>query len=334
MEPEITAQAAILIDYQTGLVLYSKKGDQQLQPASTTKILTALLALELGDSHEIATVSKHAAWTEGTGLGLQQNFRFYLGDLIRGALINSGNDAAATIAEHLGGDERFFAGLMNYKMETMGALHSTFINPHGLSRLGHFTTSYDLALAARYALHNNTFRQIVGTRQSQIYEIGSNRCIYLRNTNRLLGDNSLRVIGVKTGTTAAAGQCLVAAAEENGDTLISVVLNSADRYSDTRKLLDYGYHDCYWLHIGKGSPQAKVAVNKGRSGQVPVGSDQGISIAYNREQLIMLEERVVTPPVVNAPVRRGLPLGKLEIYMGDQEIAEVDLVTTVDIRRH
>lgn len=335
--PELTAAAAVLMDYQTGHVLYSCQASKRLAPASTTKVLTALLGLELGRENEVVTVSPYAAATEGSSLYLKPGLRFDLRDLIKGALVNSGNDAAVAIGEHLAGTESNFAALMTYKAETIGALQSTFVNPHGLDNPGHCCTAYDLALITRYALSNTLFRQYVQTREDVIYEKTTQEPVPLSNTNRLLWSKmgDIRVFGVKTGTTSGAGQCLIAAAlpalrqggHPDGQVLIAVVLDSADRYGDTLRLLRYGYDQCRWTVLPRDRGLFDVPVVKSRGASVRVGPAADVCFAVSPEELPLLESRVT----IRRPVMIGLPagavIGRLDFYLGDGFIFGTDLKT-------
>ncbi|MDH7576705.1 MAG: D-alanyl-D-alanine carboxypeptidase family protein [Bacillota bacterium] len=332
--PQLTADSALLMDYYTGLVLYSYQAAQQRPPASTTKILTAVLGLELGSKHEIVSISRYAACTEGASLYLKQGQSFYLYDLIKGALINSGNDAAVAIAEHIGGKKEFFASLMNYKAKVIGAKQSQFCNPHGLPDPGHYSTAYDLALMARYALKNKHFQQIVKTRTGAIRELTTGTPIGLSNTNRLLWGtgHEIKIFGVKTGTTSAAGQCLVAAAEQNGRILISVVLHSDDRYSDTLRLLKYGFEKCRWFEVAKkGEPFLTLPVWNGMFPNVGIGPQEDLVFPINPEQLPLLEKRVHLEPFLKAPFPAGTRAGKMEVFLGDRRLAKTDLVTLTPV---
>ncbi len=333
--PQLTADAAILMDYRTGQVLYSNHATQQRPPASTTKILTALLGLELGSKKEIAAVSRNASRTGGASLSLREGDSFYLNDIIKGALISSGNDAAAAIAEHIGENKELFACLMNYKAKVIGASRSQFFNPHGLPCPGHHATAYDLALITRYALKNKDFQEIVKTRTGTIRELKTGSLILLSNTNRLLWSKyrDLQVIGVKTGTTSEAGQCLVAAAEHKGRTLISVVLHSHDRYADTLNLLNYGFRKCHWFKIAKGEPLLALPVWNGKFSAVGVGPDADFEFPVNPEQLPFLERRVRLEPFLKAPFKAGTKAGTLEIFLKERLLFKTDLVTLTAVPR-
>lgn len=326
--PRLSAEAAVLIDGLTGHVLYSQNADREMHPASTTKILTALLGLELGKKKDVVTISRYAAYTEGTSLYLNPGDRLCLFDLIRGALINSGNDAATAIAEYIGGNEEFFSSLMTYKAKTLGAYRSRFRNPHGLTDFKHIATAYDLALMTRYALKNKDFRQIVRTKDMIIHEIKTGEPIPLSNTNRLLYNRGMRVIGVKTGTTAAAGQCLIAAAEKKGRVLISVVLNSSDRYNDTLELFNYGFNRCRWYKVARQQdPILSVPVSNGRIAKVKVGTIKDKEIAVKSGELNFIEKRYIINPDLKAPLAKGTNVGKIEVYLGDHLLYNCSLIT-------
>lgn len=325
-EPWISAEAAVLIDGTTGHILYSLNADRKMHPASTTKILTALLGLELGNKKEVVHVSLNAAYKEGTVLFLNPGDTFYLFDLIKGALINSGNDAATAIAEHLGEKEDSFSSLMTHKAKTLGAFKSNFCNPHGLTDWKHMATAYDLALIARYALQNEDFRKIVGTKETTIFEIGSDKPIPLNNTNRLLDTSEFPVIGVKTGTTRAAGECLIAAAEKNGRLLISVVLNSWDRYGDTLRLLEYGFNRCVWYPVSSQNPFKIPVFFNGQERWVAIGAKKEIEVAIRKDEISSVEKRYVFYQNFRTTPSKGKEIGRIEVYLGEHLLYNYPLI--------
>jgi D-alanyl-D-alanine carboxypeptidase (penicillin-binding protein 5/6) len=242
-QPSVDAEAAVLMVANTRQVLFAKKGDGYMYPASTTKIMTLILALEKGDPNSIVTVSSEAAGTEGSSLDLQAGDKLTLKDMMNGMMMVSGNDAAEAIAENIAGSVPAFVDLMNAKAEKIGALKTHFINPHGLpDPVNHYTTAYDLALITAYGYQNPDFVKIVSTpRYNVTYRNqGQVRRDLATNTNKLLGKYP-GANGVKTGFTNDAGECLVAGAKRGGVQLIAVVLNSEQRWSDASKLLDYGF---------------------------------------------------------------------------------------------
>ncbi|HAA90295.1 MAG: D-alanyl-D-alanine carboxypeptidase DacF [Thermoanaerobacterales bacterium 50_218] len=327
--PKITADAAVLIDASTGVTLFAHNATQRRPPASTTKILTSLLALELGDGEETVTVSEKASAVQGAKVYLQSGDLFYLNDLVKAALIRSGNDAAAAIAEHFGGCPENFVQLMNSKAEILGAWRSCFCNPHGLPDDNHLSTAYDLALIARYALKNRLFAQIVATKSEVIREIRRGRSVYLKNTNRLLWDQpeDIKICGVKTGTTSSAGQCLVAAGKRKDNLLISVVLHSTDRYQDTLHLFDYGFNRCIWFEVARGGEPLLILPVWGKSfGYVTIGSERDLVFAVSPEQLPFLEKRFLFRRFLETPSKPGDRVGCIEVYLKGHLIASESLV--------
>ena len=333
--PGVSARAAVLMDYQTGHLLYSYMASKRMAPASTTKVLTAVLGLDMSRAGEVVTVSPYAADTEGTSLYLRPGASFNLRDLIKGALVNSGNDAAVAIGEKIAGSERTFACLMTYKAKTIGAVQSVFKNPHGLDDPGHYCTAYDLALITRYALNEQLFRQFVQTKEGVIYDQISHIPVHLGNTNRLLWskNDGIRVIGVKTGTTSIAGACLVTAAEKDGQILIAVVLDSADRYADTRQLLQYGYNACRWYKFPKGKSMLALPVAGGDWPSVLAAPEEDICFAVNPMEDLLVEKRIAAKLPLKAPLISGKLIGKADFYLGDHFLFGTGLLSLTAVSK-
>lgn len=238
--PQIEAQAAVLMTADTRKILFEKNPYDMMYPASTTKIMTLITALEKGRLSSIVTVSPQAAACEGSSLELKAGDQLRLRDGMYGMMLVSGNDSAEAIAESIGGSIPEFVEMMNDKAEEIGAMHTRFSNPHGLpDPFKHFTTAYDLALITAYGMENSEFRKIVSTREYDVKFLnGPSK--HVKNTNKFLksypGAN-----GIKTGYTEDAGDCLVAGAKRNGVQLIVVILNDDYRWEDAAKLLDYGF---------------------------------------------------------------------------------------------
>ncbi|MDK2820556.1 MAG: hypothetical protein PWP31_521 [Clostridia bacterium] len=323
-EPYITAPSAVLIESETGQIIYQHRAKEKRPPASTTKIMTAILALELGDLEKPVKVSRYAANTEGSSIYLREGEVLKLKDLIKGALMNSGNDATVAIAESIGGSEEGFALLMNRKAKLIGALNTNFKNPHGLTETGHYSSAYDLALMARYAMKNAIFRKIVSTVEDTIPHPEGVRFLY--NTNSLLG-NYPGANGVKTGTTVAAGQCLVGSANRQGRELISVVLGSSDRFLDTKKLLDYGFNNSYAEIVKAGEEIRKVNIKNGEVQSIGVTPVRTSGFTVKMDEAEFLEKKVFLPDVVKAPIKKGQEIGKVSIFFKGKEVETVPLVS-------
>ena len=327
--PAVTAKAAILMDAKTGQVIYDKNGEQRRQPASTTKIMTALLALEGGDLQQEVTVSPRAALVGEASLDLLPEEKLSLEDLIYGAMLKSGNDACVAIAEHIAGTEANFVLMMNQKAKLIGAINTNFINTNGLPAKNHYTTTRDLALITRYALKNSTFKKIVGTRSKVI---GTQNKHYLNNTNRLLWSCSW-VDGVKTGTTNEAGNCLVASATREGRQLISVVFHSTDRWQDSIKLLNYGFEGFEYVRLlRKGEFFDTIKVKEGRGQEIGAVVSSEIGVVSKKNQPDELEKIVEINHDLKAPVYKGQRVGRITVLAGGKVVGSVDLISDRDIK--
>jgi D-alanyl-D-alanine carboxypeptidase (penicillin-binding protein 5/6) len=246
-DEELTARAALLMDASTGRVLYQKEADLRLPPASTTKILTAILALESGRKlTESLTVSKEATRVPASKLYLRQGQSVSIEELLYGIMLASANDASVVLAEGVAGSVERFGELMTKKAHDVGATNSHFTNPHGLTAPDHYSTAKDLAILFRYAMKNPTFREIVQTKFSSVSTTALvrkkvvPRRISVRNHNRLLWGFD-GAIGGKTGYTHAAQKCFVGAVQRNGTTLIVSILGARDQWGDTKRLVEYGF---------------------------------------------------------------------------------------------
>lgn len=257
-DEDLTARAAVLMDAATGKILYQKDGDAQLPPASTTKVMTAILTLESGRKFsESLTVSKEATRVPAMKLYLRPGQTITIEDALYATLLSSANDASNVLAEGIAGSVERFAQLMTKKARSLGALNTHFTNPHGLTQPEHYSSAKDLAIMFRYAMRNSSFREIV---QTKIGSVNSTtiirkkvvpRRISLRNHNRLLW-NFEGAIGGKTGYTAAAQKCFVGAVQRNGTTLIVAILGATDQWGDTKQLLEYGFE--YYPALRAGTP--------------------------------------------------------------------------------
>ena len=270
-DEDLTARAAVLMDAATGKILYQKDSDLRLPPASTTKVMTAILTLESGRKlTDTLTVSKTATRVPATKLYLRPGQTLTIEDLLYGIMLSSANDASMVLAEGIGGSVEHFAELMTKRANELGAANSHFANPHGLTAADHFSSARDLAVLFRYAMKNPTFREVV---QTKISSVSSNtivkkktvaRRISVRNHNRLLW-NFDGAIGGKTGYTHAAQKCFVGAVERNGHTLIVAILGARDQWGDTKRLLEYGFDNYESLKAaspaaGKPAPTESVTV--------------------------------------------------------------------------
>jgi D-alanyl-D-alanine carboxypeptidase len=269
-DPNVTAKAAVIVDAASGELLWEKNAHLAVPPASTTKILTAILAIESGRLDDSVGVSARAAETAPSKIGLRPGDRMAVGDLLYAVLLNSANDAASVVAEGLAGSETAFAARMNAKARAIGARDSHFVNPHGLTEDGHVSSAADLAALFRYGLSLREFREILETPRIKV-PVESRRIssVTLHSHNRLLSGWEHRVIG-KTGYTRPAGRCFVGAATSGGREVIIALLGATDLWGDARRLFEHAFGE------STNEPAVQMAaVSRRNSGRRPIITTEG-----------------------------------------------------------
>ena len=249
--PATGAEAACMIDVNTGRILYQHNPTKWMHPASTTKIVTLITALDQCSDKldQPLKISSYAANIEPSSLGIAPGDALTVREALRGMMVVSGNDAAVAVAETLGGSVAGYAAMMNAEAQKMGAAHTHFVNPNGLTAPKHYTTAVDMAKMAAYGMKNFTeFRYIVSLKAYDVKYLDGRTPKHVTTTNHFLKSNYQGANGIKTGFTNAAGDCLVASATRNGQTLAVVLFNDDDRWEDAPAILDYGFRR---LQIGK-----------------------------------------------------------------------------------
>ncbi len=332
--PQVKARAAILMDAVTGEVLFEKNSRERNAPASTTKIVTAILAIESGRLDEPARVSLRAAATRGSSMHLYAGQVLTVRELLTGLLLRSGNDAAVAIAEHLAGSTEAFVEQMNLRTRDLGATASHFRNPHGLSAAGHYTTAYDLAVLARHALVNPTFAALVSSKEINIEwqdRRGHEKDLNLRNTNKLLWMLE-EADGVKTGTTGEAGPCLVSSATRGSHKLIAVVLHDHARWYDSMQLLKHGF-DNYDLYdyAEQGALIATIPVDSGLEATVDAVAAGPAALVVAAADYAKVTVETDLPKTIKAPVYQGQKIGEIVFFIGDKAVKTVDVVANREI---
>lgn len=330
--PNVTATSAIVIEASTGHVIYARNPDAPMFPASTTKAMTLLMALESGKLEEIVTVSENAWGTEGSTLWLEANEKIPLNDLLYGMMMVSANDAAVAIAEHIDGSVANFAAHMTQRAKEIGATNTNFTNPHGLPDDNHYTTARDLALITAQGLKTPGFEQVVTTPEATFSWIHDKNNKTIRTENRMLwmynGCN-----GVKTGYTQRAGRCVICAAKRNGIQLISVVLDGLYMWNDSIILLDYGFENIEVGTLVKPDEVIKtLPILSGRRKSMPVKTAGEIVVPIFKNQEAY-EIQYDIPEVLNAPITGGESIGKVRVSIDGREIASTDVVTTADVEQ-
>lgn len=324
----VSAKCACVLDAQTQRVIFEKNADMRHPMASTTKIMTALIALENGSPDDVVTVSKNSAGTEGTSLYLKVGDRVTLRDLIYGLMLQSGNDAAIAIAEHIAGSVEDFAVLMNERTKTIGAKNTCFKNPNGLDEDGHCTTAYDLALITCEALKNEAFVEIVSTKSRTI----RNGTQTVTNHNKLLNMYE-GCVGVKTGFTKKSGRCLVSSAVRDGKQVVAVTLNAPDDWNDHTSMLNYAFeHTVRFPLIAAGMTVNSVTVKNGTAQSVELTAERDFFISENPDTKFKnVHSECKLPDYIAAPVKKGEVIGILEIYYHGTLLDSVNLVAAADV---
>lgn len=322
--PALFSASAVLMDPVGGRVLYEHAAFVRRPPASTTKILTAYLTIRAGDLDRVVTVSRRAAVTGGSRMHLRPGERLTVRALLTGLLMRSGNDAAVALAEARDGSVERFALRMNRTARALGARGSHFENPHGLPDARHYTTAYDLARIARAALALPTFRALVSKAQARVSDVNG-RVFDMHNTNRLLGILP-GADGVKTGTTNAAGRCLVSSATRGGFSLLAVVLRSPDRWGESAALLNWGFR--HFVPVGSAlpTPLTHLPVRARPARRVAIALAAPLAAVVPRALAGRVRTRLWLPRAVPAAVRAGTRVGVAALVVDGRTVARSALV--------
>ena len=332
---ELHALSAVLMDGDSGRVLYEKDGKTPLANASTTKVLTCIVALESSPGDDYVQVSQNAASQPEVRLGLQKGEQYYVEDLLYSLMLKSHKDTAVAIAEHCGGTVEGFARMLNRKAKQIGCKDTYFITPNGLDAQDendkHHTTAEDLALIMRYAIKNKTFLHISQTRDYTFSEITGKRTFSVHNANALL-DMMDGVLAGKTGYTSQAGYCYVCAWEEEGKTFVVSLLgcgwpnHKTYKWSDTKKLLSYGAYNYDYETYWQEPHTSKILVTDGVENMQNIGEKVYLRgkcsvTSEDREKEILLKKgeavtcKTEIPQKVSAPVLKGEKLGRIAYYL-------------------
>jgi len=350
-EPSLLCDSAILIDSSTGTVLAGKNPDKKMYPASLTKIMTAILALEMGRLSDVIKVdddTPHEIF--GSHIALDSGEILTLKDMLYALMLPSANDAALAIAKHYGGSEKEFVRLMNEKAKELGALNTNFVNPHGLHDPNHYTTAADLAVITRYAMKNEDFRKIVQTKKYEIQPTNKkNEARYFTNLNKLIyntGQNQIYIdgvyisplyeyaTGVKTGYTPEAGNTLVASAEKNGTELIAVAMNgvSLEMYQDAHNLFNFGFNE-YKVKtlITKNTFVKNIKIENGDSREISAITESDFATIVKTSSTKKIESKVTINDLV-LPLSKDDIVGKIEYLMDGKVIGTVNLITPTPVK--
>lgn len=327
---EVNAKGAVLVEAQSGRVLFGKNERERLPMASTTKIMSALLTLEQKNLDEYFTVDSDAIQVEGSSMGLSKGDSVTLRILAAGMLLSSGNDAANAAAVHIAGSQQAFAEMMNKRAEELGMKDTSFVTPSGLDHEGHYSTAYDMAILAQAALKNEAFSEICSQYRMTLEYGDPPYRRWLKNHNRLLNDYK-GAIGVKTGFTKKAGRCLVSSAQRDGVTLITVTLACPDDWRVHTKLLDYGFEQLKSTDLSALLPPLGIAVGGGVKSHVNLEPQSSLTAALVDGEQDHVKAKILLNPFVLAPVKKGTSAGEVIFTLDGKPLRSIPLCITEDI---
>lgn len=341
--PKTNSRRYIVYDRISKSMIIGKNEDVKSAMASTTKIMTSIVILEKADLDEMVTVSAKAGGTGGSRLGLKKGDKASVKNLLYGLMLRSGNDAAVALAEHVGGSVKEFAELMNEKASELGLTNTHFVTPHGLDDANHYTTALELAKLTDYAMNNETFSEIVGTKSITIYI--NNQPRQINNTNELLGALN-GVVGVKTGFTNNAGRCLVTETKRNNMDIITIVLGAdtkKDRTKDSVNLIEYTFSKYKMYNVEeqiieefnkqKNINEKRILITKGKQSnpKLALGAIEKAIIPICDDDKIEYSINVLTE--VEAPVEQWNVMGTLTVKLNGEILENIDIVNINEVQK-
>ena len=333
--PDISAKSAVVICADTGEVVFEKDAYQKMPMASTTKIMTSVLALEFGADEHFLTVTDEMVSVEGSSIGLLPDDKISLKTLVKGMLLESGNDAANSVAHIIGGATPEFVAIMNSKAKEIGMNSTSFETPSGLDGENHYSTAFDMALLGAYAIKNPEFKQICSSKEQVVF-YGNDPCRRVFTNNNKLLDTYDGIFGIKTGFTKKSGRCLVSAVERDNKTLIAVTLNAPDDWNDHKKMYDYSFENVHVIDLSCDLQDLSVKIIGGTEDVVNLyPSSNPIITSINED--FDYESKIFIKQFEYAPIKKGDILGFIEFYDENGKlIATTDICAnkSVDIKIH
>ncbi len=323
----VSAKGAVVINGDTGEIIFSQNENTRLPMASTTKIMTGLLLCEYGNLEKEITVTDQMVRVEGSSMGLLPGDKVTLHDLLYGLMLASGNDAANTVAIVIGGTVPNFAEMMNDKAKEIGLKNTNFVTPSGLDDENHYTTAYDLAMLTKYAMQNKDFAAAVGSQSATLNYGNPPYRRTLTNHNKLLKMVD-GCVGVKTGFTKKSGRCLVSAVRRDGKYVIAVTLNAPNDWQDHKTMLEYGLNSIKQTEITPKTTSYKIPVINGEKENISV---EVKPFLINSTETDGFSCEIYLPRFIYAPVKRGEVLGKAVYKQNGKIIAENEILAGEDI---
>lgn len=349
--PSLLSESAVLIDAKSGTILAQKNADKKMYPASLTKIMTAIIAIEMGKLTDVITVDDDTPHEiEGSHIALEPGEILTLKDLLYALMLPSANDAALAIAKYYGKSADGFVKIMNQKAKELGAFNTHFENPHGLHSENHYTTAADLALITKYAMENETFRKIVATTKYEIqttnkkdeprYFTTLNKLLYNTSNNQIYVDGAYispyyeYATGAKTGYTPEAGNCLAATAKKDGTQLIAVTMKgiSLEMYQDAHNLFNYGFGEYENITlISKNTFVKNIKIANGDSKEISVITENDLNMLIEKSSSGDIKSNVIMNDIT-LPIEKNDVVGKIEYTLNNEVIGTVNLISPISVK--
>ncbi len=331
---DIKAKSAILMEKNTGKILYEMNADQKMPPASITKIMSLLLVMEAIDQkklslEDVVSASEHACSMGGSQIWLEPNEAMTVDDLLKATAIASANDATVALGEHIAGSEEGFVALMNARAKQLGMTNTNFVNATGLDADGHLSTAHDVAIMSAELIKHPLIKNY-STVWMDTLRGGESELV---NTNKLVRFYE-GTTGLKTGTTSGAGYCLSATAERNGLELIAVIMSgdtSADRFNGAKKLLDFGFANYEYINIAPEIKTNQVSVKNGVKQAVKIKAQDNFGALLEKSEAATVTQSLNLPTKVGAPIKKGDKIGSVDFYLGDTQIGSIDVISTDNV---
>lgn len=334
-EETLYAKSAVLIDGETGRILYGKEPEQKMAMASTTKIMTCIIALENCDIDKVMTVSANAVGQPKVRMNVQKDEQYKMEDLLYALMLESYNDVAVVVAENVAGSVENFAKLMNNKAKELGMKNTNFVTPNGLDADNHYSTAYDMALVGAYAVQNGDFVKIVTTSSHSFCDVSGKRNINVNNHDAFLTmDND--AIGIKTGFTGKAGYCFVGAVKSNDRLFVSCVLasgwppNKSYKWHDTKILMNIGKENYKYKTVLEDDRLINLTVKNGTKDSITAKIDGGSSMLLSNEDKIDIK----TTFDYTFPINEQAVIGKVDIYVNNERIEQHNIVSLDSVKEY
>ncbi|MBQ2671548.1 MAG: D-alanyl-D-alanine carboxypeptidase [Clostridia bacterium] len=331
---DISAQSGILICADSGSIIWNKNETEPLPMASTTKIMTSLLALEHMEAcgNKEIEITEEMVRVEGTSMGLKAGNIVNLEALVQGMLLCSGNDAANAAAIAVGGDVNNFLDLMNEKAKMIGMENTKFSTPSGLDKDNHHSTAKDMAILGAYAMENENFLKIASQKSMPVKFLSPNKTVRLKNHNKLLRLYD-GCIGVKTGFTKLAGRCLVSCAEKNGVRLICVTLNAPNDWDDHTNLYNFGFENTVSKKFCDVGFKISVPLKNSSEGNLECECGSEFSAVFKKGDELKITRQVEIPEVLESPIERGQIVGKVVYYLDGKIVGKNDILSLREVKK-